>query len=211
MKRKIPVKDADFHEKQELITSYTSQKKSDWGINSEWYTTLLQAKAAWVLAYAAWMNHKTRTELITAAKNRARKAYEKLLSLLIDMLRSNPLVTDADLDAMDIAVTKRDGSRNPDPEISPILKFLLHMRLRIVIEFGTKPHGVHGVEFLIKVGGEMPKSVEEFDYSAFDTHSPYMLEFVEGQEHKVVYIMARYESTTGGKGPWTTIYTVSIP
>jgi hypothetical protein len=211
MARKIPAKDAAFHEKQDLITSYTGQRKSTWKIDEDWYTALLQAKVAWVIAYTAWLNPKTRTELITAAKNRARAAYEKLLSQLIDMLRANPLVTADDLDAMDIAIPKRGGARNPDPTISPILKFLLNMRLRILIEFGTKPHGVHGVEFLIKVGGEEPTNVEDFDYSTFDTHSPYMLEFLESQRHLVVYIKARYESTTGGKGPWSETYSVSIP
>jgi hypothetical protein len=211
MSRKIPVKDADFHKKQELITSYTGQRKQAWKIDSDWYTILLEAKVAWVVAYTTWLEYTSRTKPITAAKNRAREVYEKLLSKLIDMLRSNPLVTDDDLEKMDIAVTKRSGSRNPDPTISPTLKFILNMLRRIVIDFGAKPHGVHGVEFLIKVGGEKPVNIADFDYSAFDTHSPYMLEFDESQRFQVVYIMARYESTTGGKGPWTEIFTIVIP
>jgi hypothetical protein len=38
-----------------------------------------------------------------------------------------------------------------------------------------------------------------------------MLEFDENQRFQLVYIMARWESTTGGKGPWTEIFTVVIP
>jgi hypothetical protein len=44
MPKNIPVKDADFDKKQELITAYVGQRLQAWTINSEWYTELLGAK-----------------------------------------------------------------------------------------------------------------------------------------------------------------------
>jgi hypothetical protein len=211
MDKNIPTKDKAFDEKQAELTAKVSQRLTDLNVNKDWYTNkLLVAKGKWIMAFTAWQDPLTRTRALTIEKNKARREYEALLRMLVEMIKADPSLDDDDRAELGV-INKKHGPRNPDPTLIPMLKFILTTIRWISIEFGTKPHGVHGIEFLVKVGGEKPKNADGFDYSAFDTHSPYTLKFEEDERYQVVYIMARYESTTGGKGPWTEIFTVVIP
>jgi hypothetical protein len=220
MARTIPLKDSDFDEKQSIITVKTAQKLTDWNINNGWFNgRLIPAKNAWTAAWAAYQNPATRTTVIIFNKNEARKVYQPLLSTLAEILKSNPLVSPADLEEMGIAVNKGRGSTtNRAPETYPDFDIDSSVIRRLKIAFRDngatsrgKPHGVHGAEIRWYILDAPPKDISDLRNSSFDTHSPFMLEFSEVDRGKTVWFCLRWENTTGEKGPWSEIISAIIP
>jgi hypothetical protein len=215
----IPRKDADFNEKQLMITTKTEQNLNQWLISPAWFgNVLLPARAGWTTAWAAWQNPVIRTPLITFEKTEARKMYEPLLRKLIEMLKGSPNITDVELMEMGIALNKGGGGHNPSPDPYPDFTIDTAILRRLGIHFSdhgskshAKPHGIPGAEIRWGFVTGMPKDVDELLHSAFDTRSPFTLEFSESDRGKTVGICLRWENTTGEKGPWSEILLAIIP
>jgi hypothetical protein len=179
---------------------------------------LLVAKLAWVTAWANYQDPALRTPLITFIKNEKRKAYEKVLRILIRMLESNPLVSDDDRRAMSIAIL--DATRTPvqPPKTYPefiidtsIIRCLIILFWDLGSKSKAKPHGVHGAEICWAILDHQPLSVDELIHSGFCTRTPFKLTFDESDRGKTVYFCLRWENTRGVKGPWSEIVMAIIP
>jgi hypothetical protein len=204
---------------QDVITTKTQTNLSAWGINQTWFTTvLLVAKLAWVTAWTNYLDPALRTPLVTFIKNEKRKAYEKVLRILIRMLESNPLVSDDDRRAMSIAIP----NATPTPVKPPktclgfiIDTSIIHCLMILFWDLGSKskakPHDVHGAEICWAILDHQPLSVDELIHSGFCTRSPFKLTFDETDRGKTVYFCLRWESTRGEKGPWSEIVMEIIP
>ncbi|MDR1103255.1 MAG: hypothetical protein LBL42_05810, partial [Tannerella sp.] len=200
-------------------TTKTEANLSAWGINQTWFTgVLIPAKRAWETAWANYLDPALRTPLITFTKIEKRKAYEKLLRILIRMLESNPLVSDDDRRSMSIAI--RDTTRTPvkPPKTYPefiidtsIIRCLLILFWDLGSKSKAKPHGVHGAEICWVILDHPPLSVDELIHSGFDTRSPFKLKFDESERGKTVYFCLRGENSRGEKGPWSEIVMAIIP
>jgi hypothetical protein len=144
---------------------------------------------------------------------------EPLLSLAIIMLRGLPAVTKAQLQALGIAIGMGGGSpRNPDPKTHPDISIDYSVLAWLIVHFWdqnaeskAKPHGVHGVEFKWVMQEERPLKAEDMPNSLFFTSSPLTLKFTDEDRGKRIWFCLRWESTTGGKGPWTEIMSAIIP
>jgi hypothetical protein len=219
MARSIPAKDADFHERQEVITAKTQINLSTWGINQPWFTgQLIPAKQAWEAAWAKYLDPAQRTRLITFSKREKRKAYEKLLRILVQMLESNPLVSDDDRREMGIAIRKPGRTPVKPPTTYPefiidtsIIRCLNILFWNLGSKSKAKPHGIHGAEIRWAILDHPPLSVDELIHSGFDTRSPCKLTFDESERGKTVYFCLRWENTRGEKGPWSEIVMAIIP
>jgi hypothetical protein len=220
MSQTIPKKDADFDEVQNVITTKTAENLNNWRIDQTWYIgQIIPIKTVWEAAWAAWQNPITRTKLITFNKNEARNTYEPLLSKLVGMLKTSPFVTPSQLAEMGIATGKGGGGgHNPDPDNYPDYNIDTSVIRRLGIHFydhgsksHAKPHGVHGAEVCWAILGTAPLSVDELIHSAFDTRSPFTLDFSESERGKTVWFCLRWENTTGKKGPWSEIVSAIIP
>jgi hypothetical protein len=220
MSKTIPDKDSDFDERQEVITSTTADRLTDWNINLTWFNgELVPAKGNWACAWAAYKNPATRTKVITFNKTEARNTYQPILSKLVDMLKSDPVVTPSDLEQMGIVVGKgRGNASNPSPKKRPDFGIDSSMIRRLTIRYRdqdatsrAKPHGVHGVEIRWAILDAAPTDISELINSSFDTRSPFTLEFAEHERGKTVWFCLRWESTTGEKGPWSEIISAIIP
>jgi hypothetical protein len=220
MSQTIPAKDADFDEKQSIITTKTEVNMNNWRIDPSWYSGQVSpAKTKWAAAWAAWQNPYTRTPLITFAKNDARKNYEPLLSRLVGLLKNSPFVTPADLAAMGIATGKGGGgSHNPPPGTFPDFDIDTSVIRRITVHYydhgarsHAKPHGIQGAELCWAILPAPPKSIRELVNSSFDTRSPCTFEFEEDQRGLTLWLCLRWENTTGEKGPWSEIVSAIIP
>ncbi|MDR1114548.1 MAG: hypothetical protein LBL33_00045 [Tannerella sp.] len=219
MTKTISRKDSEFNEEQEVITSTTQKNLSVWAIDSTWFSTqVLTAKSAWVTAWTAYQDPAQRTPLITFTKTKARETYEKVLRILIQILESNPRVSDEYLRAMGIVI--RDTTRTPVKPPKSYPEFIIDssiIRCLIILfwDFGSKskakPHGVHGAEIRWAILDHPPVSIEELIHSGFDTRSPFELMFDESERGKTVYFCLRWESTRGDKGPWSEIVMAIIP
>jgi hypothetical protein len=220
MRKTIPAKDVDFNEKQIMISSKTEKMLVEWNINADWFNKqLMPAKVAWIYAWDAYQNPNLRTRMITFSKNATRKTYQALLSMLVDMLKSNPLVTPGNLEEMGIDANRGGGNvRNLAPKTYPdfsIDSSVLRLLSIIFRDHGStsraKPHGVHGAEIRWDILDARPTDISDLSHSAFDTHSPFTLEFGDRERGKTVWLCLRWESTTGKKGPWSEIQSAIVP
>jgi hypothetical protein len=209
----------DFNERQDVITTKTQTNLATWGINQNWFTTvLLVEKLAWETAWTNYQDPALRTPLITFVKNEKRKAYEKVLRMLIRMLESDPLVSDDDRRAMGITIPDVIPTPVKPPETYP--EFIIDtstIRCLTVLfwDLGSKskakPHGVHGAEICWAILDHQPLLVDELVHSGFCIRSPFKLTFDETDRGKAVYFCLRWENTRGEKGPWSEIVMAIIP
>jgi hypothetical protein len=215
----IPRTDAGFNTAQETITAIVAAKITEWNLDSQWFNDeLLPKKVLWVAAYNDYLPPVTRTPLITFVKNSTRKEYEKPLRLLVKNLEANPRVSDDDLRSMGIVIPSYTKKSNPEPTTYPLFTVDSSTPRRVTISFRdsesstkAKPHGVHGVEIRWSILEAPPVTVNDLIVSAFDTRSPYTLEFEDNQRGKTVWFCLRWENTKGEKGPWGEIGAAIIP
>jgi hypothetical protein len=219
MSKTIPRTDAAFDEEQNVIISRTEPSRDAWNINSSWWQqSVVPAKMAWDTAYAAYKNPATRTPVLTQAKKDARTAYEPLLSQLVNILQLSPAVTDEDLRAMNIHIRAKHYTPVPAPTTVPEFTLDSAVHRRILIHFrdqgsksAAKPHGVNGASIAWAILDTPPVDGSELLQSAFDTKTPYTLEFTEAQRGAKLYVRLRWENTKAEVGPWSDIESAIIP
>jgi hypothetical protein len=215
----IPRTDSGFNVTQEMITAIVAAKIIDWNIDGQWFDgELLPKKAQWVAAYADYLPTATRTPLITFTKSNARKEYEKPLRMLVKGLESNPRVSDEDRRSMGIVIAATAKKSIPPATTYPVFTLDSSIIRRLSVHFRdsassskAKPHGIHGVEIRWAILDVPPVNVKDLTVSAFDTRSPFTLEFEEEQRGKNVWFCLRWENTKGEKGPWSEIGSAIIP
>ncbi|MDR1116189.1 MAG: hypothetical protein LBL33_08625 [Tannerella sp.] len=219
MARTISPKDSKFHEEQGVITSMTEQNITQWGLDRTWFESVVKpAKTGWENAWAAYQDPAQRTRVITFTKNEKRETYEKILRILVQLLKYNQRITDENRTAMGIVMRNTTGTPVKAPKTRPEFIIDTSTIRRLIIAFWNltgrskaKPHGVHGAEIRWAILDHPPVSVEELVHSSFDTHSPFELAFDESERGKTVYICLRWENTRGEKGPWSEIVKAVIP
>ncbi|MDR0421992.1 MAG: hypothetical protein LBH72_03150 [Proteiniphilum sp.] len=219
-RQSIPVKDADFNMAQRIIAETASINRTQWVLDSTWLDDeLLPHKTKWEEAWEVYENPATRTPSITFAKTEQRKAYEKLLRLLVKNLQSNTRVTPDELRSMGIVVPSPDRKPSPVADQAPDADVDTSVIGRLSIRFFEKgrrhkkgkPDGQHGAEIRWSLSETPPTRWEELIHSEIDTNSPFTLQFENDQRGKTVYFALRWENTRGKKGPWSEIQNAIIP
>jgi hypothetical protein len=160
----------------------------------------------------------TRTKLTIQAKNDSRKVLEANIRQTVNQyLASNPAVSNTDRDGLGIPI--RSKSRHPAPvaDKAPLVVVAAYGPRQLKFDFGesegskAKPAGQHGTEIASVISDTKPAEVEDLTRSSFDTHTPLTLTFKESERGKTLWYAARWENTTGEKGPWGEIASVVIP
>jgi hypothetical protein len=221
----IPDSDAAFNSWQGNLMSKVVAGATTWNIPSDTVTALQTLQTTWTNAYAIAEDTDTRTKPAVKAKQKAREEYEKALRGLIkSFLAYNPAVTDTDREALGIPVHKT--TRTPIPPPSELVEFILRQLSgsRVEVDYAphsenaamrekreAKPYGIRGAEFAWAILPEPPKSYADLVHSEFDTASPYTFQFDLSDAGKTLYVCARWENTTGKKGPWSEIKSIIIP
>jgi hypothetical protein len=149
------------------------------------------------------------------AKEEAKRAMRDFAN---SSIRYNPLVRPEDKLVYGIRPADHTMTPNGAPESYPeaeadtsVIRWLTIHFWDSVTKKRGKPHGIHGAEIRWALLDHEPLTVEELINSAFDTASPFTLEFNESQRGKRVYFCLRWESTTNLKGPFGEIYSAIIP
>jgi hypothetical protein len=172
------------------------------------------------VAFDAWKEPSQRnpikTEKLKEAESAFRPVYRKLYT---GFLKESPVVTDDDLVAM--GMPTRHTGRVPAPVATTYPAFTIDSATirRLVIHFFDqlkkkskgKPDGQHGAEIRWAILAAPPTKIDDLIHSAFDTHTPFTLDFDEDQRGKTVYFCLRWENTRGEKGPWSEIVSAIIP
>jgi hypothetical protein len=219
-KRSIPTKDVDFQVAQDVIVTAAYANRQKWALDEEWMDNLLMpAKLKWEQAWEAYANPVTRNPAITFAKNEQRKAYEKLLRILVKNLQSNTHVTPAELQAIGIIIPSpiktlapiATDSPDADVDTSVIGRITIHFFRRDGHHRKGKPDGQRGAEIRWVASQTPITRWENLSHSEFDTNSPFTLAFENDQRGQTVYFALRWENTRGEKGPWSVISDAIIP
>ena len=191
----------------------TGSPNGDW-LENDFY--LLLTKFA--TAYKAWADPALRTKVDVANFKQAKAAFTVVYRKLYQLIKSSPLVTNADLVAMGfppLAAGKRTPV--PAPETAPEAEIRFPSPSVIEIHFRNsgserkgKPYGVHGVETGWAILENPPSKMVDLANSLFCTRSPFCLTFDINQRGKTLYFAVRWENTRGQKGPWSEIHNVII-
>lgn len=187
----------------------------------DWLTgTFIVAYTAFINAYQAWANPAQRTPVKTATLIDAEEAFKPVYrQLYTGFLKTNPLITDADLVAMGLPQRSSGGNtpvKIPGTVPGATIRFpadgIVEVQLRDEGENGhAKPDGVHGAECRSAILDTPPKNWNELTDSSFFTRTTFRLEFNLDKQGKRLYLVFRWENTRGQKGPWSKIYSVIIP
>jgi hypothetical protein len=141
-----------------------------------------------------------------------------------EYLIDNHILTEEDLIMLGLPVHKTTRAPIPPPTSLVELKLRQLPGNRVEVNFAPesvdpeekehhegKPYGVRGAEIRWAILPTPPTSHDELVHSEFDTRTPYIFQFDLPQAGKTLYVCARWENTTGQKGPWNTIVSAVIP
>jgi hypothetical protein len=163
---------------------------------------------------------QTRTKASVQEKNDARKALEAAVRQAYgEYLMRNHLLTDADRDNLGLPIHKTTRTPSPVATTHPDFDVDSSMLRRLTVDFydqgskksKAKPAGQHGAEIRWVMSDAPVINVEDLIHSAFDTHTPFTLEFTGDQRGKTVYFALCWENTRGEKGPWSPIQSAIVP
>jgi hypothetical protein len=171
-------------------------------------------------AFKIWKNPETHTPIAVKALEEAEKVFKVSFRTLGGSLKSSPLVTAADLEAMGLPA-RHSGGGTPAPIATepPDSDVDTSVIGRLGINFFKKGHGhkkgkpagQHGAEIRWMISDTPPTRWDDLLHSDIDTHTPFTLEFENDQRGKTVYFALRWENTAGKKGPWSEIRSAMIP
>jgi hypothetical protein len=162
----------------------------------------------------------TRTKLTVQAKKTARKTLEKRLRQVVkEYLTFNHEVTDEDRDGLGLPIYKETRTPTPvaitypdfDIDSSTIRRLTIHFYDQGQKKSKAKPAGQHGAEIRWVISDTPVVDVKDLTHSAFDTRTPFTLEFEGHERGKTVYFCLCWENTRGEKGPWSEIQSAIIP
>ncbi|MDR0704094.1 MAG: hypothetical protein LBF88_03820 [Planctomycetaceae bacterium] len=215
----VPVKDADFNNWQKPLYDYAKENLTRWVSNAE-FVTWTNLINTWETAYAETATGDAKHSQVLA-KNEARKALEaKLRQLIKYVFNAHPEIVTHEVRAqLGLPVYKTTRTPSPvavtypdhDTDSGMIRRLTIHFYDRGKKKSKAKPDGQHGAEMLWEILPAPPKSINELVHSAFDTHTPFTLEFSDEDRGKTIYFCLRWENTRGEKGPWSEIYSAIIP
>ena len=188
----------------------------------DWYSNvfILKGYTPFAEAFNTWTDPEKRTPLVVTRMKETEKTFVAYLRQLYKLMKSNPLVTEADLISMEFP-RRPGGLRTPAPVAteSPDFSIIPLVGHRLQLNYfrrGSrrqkgKPKGQHGVE--IKWGfSETPAlDVDSLAHSIFETSTPIYLDFQGHEGGRKLYIAMRWENTRSEKGPWSPIEEAIVP
>ena len=215
----IPENDTVFNGWQANLTAYVLTNKVRFNIPDDSWDSLGQMKSVWEAKYVITGKPETRTTPAVQAKNEAKKNYvSELRKFIKGFLQYNPAVTDEDRASMGLPIHSTSRKPVPTPTTHPEFDVDTSMMRRLNIRFrdagkntSAKPFGVHGAEIRWAILNAPPSTVDELVNVAFDTRTPFMLEFADNERGKTVYFCLRWENTRSVKGPWGAFGSAVIP
>jgi hypothetical protein len=215
----MPAKEAEFYAWVVTFFGYLIVNLQRFGIPQEVITPLVVLQGDFEKKYAEALAPATRTKATVLAKNNAISALKTALRAFInEYITFNHLVTDEDRDNMGLHIRSKDRKPVPVPATYPtftvdssIIRVLLILFRDALLEGRAKPFGVHGAEIRWGFSETPVINPDDLPFSAFDTRSPFRLEFRSEDRGKTVWFCLRWENTRGEKGPWSEIVSAIVP
>jgi hypothetical protein len=199
--------------------SYLIVNLQRFGIAESVIAPLVSLREDFETKYATAIAPATRTKASVLAKNNAIKALKKAIrAFLKEYITFNHLVTDEDRKNLGLHIRKDSRTSVSVPVTYPLftvdsstIRVLLILFRDAAGEGRAKPDGVRGAEIKWGFSDTPIVNPDELPFSAFDTRSPFRLEFRGEDRGKTVWFCLRWENTRGEKGPWSEIVSAIVP
>jgi hypothetical protein len=216
----LPKNDRKFLTWVTTFLSYLTTALSRFGFPQAELTKLNTQKTSFESKLNAAENPSTRTKLTIEIKKEARRELETTVRVDVKgYITYNPAVTDADRTAMDLPIHKTThtpatiATTYPDYDIdsSTIRRLKIHFYDQGKKKSKAKPEGQRGAIIRWVISDTPIVKVSDLIHSAFDSHTPFTLEFEGDERGKTVYFCLCWENTRGERGPWSEIQSAVIP
>ncbi|MDR1221465.1 MAG: hypothetical protein LBL07_01120 [Tannerella sp.] len=165
-------------------------------------------------------NPATRTKVAIEVKNKARKELESTLRVDVKgYLTYNPAVNDDDRTAMGLPIHKTTHTRSPVAKTYPdfdidssVIRWLkIHFFDQGKKKSKAKPAGQRGAVIRWVISATPIVDIADLTNYAFDSRTPFTLEFQGHERGLTVYFCLCWENTRGERGPWSEIQSAIIP
>ncbi|MDR2533852.1 MAG: hypothetical protein LBC81_03625 [Tannerellaceae bacterium] len=185
-----------------------------------WYMQIfLPSYLAYSALYALFIDPTKRTPVLAQQFYTAEAGFViQLRQFYMGYIRNNVNATDADRVAMGFPILKKTHTKAPAPQDVPEVDImhpaigLIALYVHALLKRGKPDASIHGFEVRCAlsdtpiVNGEWYKLTESY----FSTISPLIIADFSSFIGQTLYFAARWENTTGEKGPWTQVFSVVI-
>lgn len=217
----IPRDDAGFDTWQTQFATYLNANLAALGLTplDPDVTALNTARTDWQTKYPAHIAAQNAARTAREAKQTSRSAYEEVIRRLTQRLQASDQVDDSERQALGITVRDTEPTPVGPPTTRPVLEADTSQRLRILVSFfdegasgqTAKPAGVRGCEIWVKIGDPPPADLDDCQYLATDTATPYLAQFTGADAGKTAHFIGRWVSTRGEPGPISETLSATIP
>ncbi|WP_059369535.1 hypothetical protein [Treponema endosymbiont of Eucomonympha sp.] len=212
----IPESDAAFLAWAKTLIAGLAAGGDGWGI-SEAAVERLQAELTEYERAQSAAEDPNRGKADVFAKNETRNTLKTDIRAVVKShVAYNEAVTDDDRVRMGLPTHGKKPTPVPAPSTRPIVSADTSVPLNVKVNFHSeggrgKPEGAHGAEIRWVKRETPPESLDDLSNSVFSTRSPYELSFDLNERGKKLFIAARWENTTGEKGPWSDVIETAVP
>jgi hypothetical protein len=214
----LPHNDAKLLAFTKNLLSNVEKRATEWKVDPDSYTKITERTTSFedALQKVEDPNHGKVDVLL---KNGIKKELMKeIRAFLKEYLVYNHLVTQEDLLAMGVKPHDDTPSRAPIPTDKPVgeVKTSTHQQHTVHVKAGnltgkTKPEKtVIGFELWRTIGGDPPKTDEEWTYVDFSSRSSMIVKYPLADVGKTVYYRFRWVNTRNEKGPWCEGYLIAV-
>jgi hypothetical protein len=213
----IPQSDSKLVDWSANFCTKVSAKASIWGIPSEEVTVVQNASTLFASLHAQ-ADSPSKTSVIVATKNAARKELVEKIRAMVNFRLKNPVITDAERIELGLHVHDTKPSTIKPPHTRPELDIDVVDFRRLAVNFrdmGSKgkarPYGVNGALIKQAVLNTPPADHNALTRTVLATRTPHILEFTEEERGKTVYVVICWQNEKGELGPWSEIESAIVP
>lgn len=205
----IPPSDPALDAYSAQLVSTVTTNPAAYGETLTSLAPLSTALAAWGVTYPNSVNAAALAAAATAAKNSDRETLVGLIRELNGRVQARGTsVTPAAKEQAGLPVRESTSAPVGVPATAPLLQVANSQRLTHIISFRDaenpnrrgKPEGVHGCRLHVKIGSP-PVNLDDAEFVAVDTASPYVYEFEPADAGKTAYWISCWVNPRQQAGP----------
>ena len=209
--------DGELLARVQLMSGTVTASPVDFGLSVEEAAELGNELQVYTLALNEWNIIQDQYDSKFQAKKAAREALIAKVRAQTKLIKAQPNVTAAQLEAAGIDAPDTVKTASPSPTSAPIgwvdygkLKHTIYFRDSMTPDSEAKPKGMLGCEIFRSIGNSPPASESDFAYVATDTASPYTTFYQMADAGKTAYFLLRWKSKNGDVGEWSDVIQATI-
>lgn len=213
----IPRSDAEFEVWHTMFDKFLKDNLSALGLTAGEVAPLDALKVAWESAFTGVKNAEAALAAAVALKNEVRRQYEDAIRALVNQIQANPATTNDQRAGLGVTIPDTTLTRSPVPTTRPVgwvetepLRTIIHFRDIETPNSKAKPKGTRGSQIWFFIGTTPPTDMEQYDYLATDSQTPYVHGHDMEDVGKTVHYRLRWVNTREEPGPWSDVISATI-